>query len=42
MMTLMAFGAGILTGGLLILAYTAYHYYKAVKEAHDEGWDGPN
>jgi hypothetical protein len=25
-----------------IIGYTGYHYYKAVKEAHDEGWDMPN
>jgi hypothetical protein len=25
-----------------IIGYFGYHYYKAWKEAYDEGWDMPN
>jgi hypothetical protein len=40
------FFLGFFVGSFITLAgivvYFAYHYCKALKEAHDEGWDMPN
>jgi len=36
---ILTFIAGVFTEGLGIIGYTGYHYYKAWKEAYDEGWD---
>jgi len=40
------FFLGYIVGTLVtfvgIIGYTGYHYYKAWKEAYDEGWDMPN
>jgi hypothetical protein len=43
---MITFFLGYLAGSIItfagIIIYFAYHYYKAWKEAHDEGWDLPN
>jgi len=33
---------GFLVGVLSTVGFAAYHYYKAMHEAHQEGWDMPN
>jgi hypothetical protein len=33
---------GFILGVLFIVGLAAYHYYKAMHQAHQEGWDMPN
>lgn len=39
---ILTFLAGFFTGMAGLIGYTGYHYYKAWKEAYDEGWDMPS
>jgi cytochrome bd-type quinol oxidase subunit 2 len=40
--TILALLIGLIMGVAFTIAYSAYHYYKAWKQAHDEGWDLPS
>jgi hypothetical protein len=40
--TVLALLIGLIMGVAFTIAYSAYHYYKAWKQAHDEGWDLPS
>lgn len=39
---LLTFIAGVFTGIIVVVGYAGYNYYKAWKEAYDEGWDMPS
>jgi len=39
---MLMFILGFFSGILTLVLWTGYHYYKAMKQAHDEGWDMPN
>jgi hypothetical protein len=40
--TLLTLGIGFCLGVITVVSFIIYHYYKAVKEAHEDGWDIPH
>jgi len=41
-MFILGFLTGLVVSFLALKGWLCYHYCKALKEAHDEGWDMPN
>ena len=42
MIIFISFILGVLVGALSVIGWAAYNYYRAWKEAYDEGWDMPS
>lgn len=42
MLAIISFFLGFCVGIITLIVVTGYYYYKAVDEAHKEGWDMPN
>ncbi len=42
MLALLSFLLGFCVGVISLVAFTGYMYYKAMHEAHQDGWDMPS